>query len=120
MQRAAIPALFPALLTSGCSDADAPRYKVQTVISDCYTSSVVQVAVDGRALALVPAAQRDDSLGVCYDEPLALGHRTRVTLRSQGQDRQIVLSPNAQSRFLVITPGRAPYAQLARNAPLLD
>jgi hypothetical protein len=112
-----------ALLVSGCSKDPSPgarRFNVRAIVVDCYKKSIAEVFIDGTQLALTPAPQRDDSIGACYDRSLALGARAQVRIRSQGREHSVELIPNEDARFLLISPDHAPYAELSRNAPLLD
>ncbi|MEA3015534.1 MAG: hypothetical protein QOI38_256 [Sphingomonadales bacterium] len=115
-------ALLLALSTPACASAEpAPgdRHDVRVIVFNCYASTAIEASIDGTALPLTPSAQRDDTVAVCYEGAVSLGPQAEVRVRSQGSERRIILNPTAQSRFLLITPG-APYALLARDAPLLD
>ena len=122
LQRAALAAACLAILTPGCSDAapPAPRFNLRVMVLDCYTHSDSRVSIDGRPLALTPPNRREDSIGVCYNGPVGLGAEVRIDIRSRGQNRRITVRPDAQSRYLLINPDDAPYAELTRDAPLLD
>jgi hypothetical protein len=112
-----------ALSTSACANDEPPagiRHEVRVIVYNCYTSTAVEISIDGRPLALTAPAQRDDTVALCYEGAASLGPRAEVRLRAQGDDRRITLRPTGRSSFLHITPGRAPYAALARDAPLLD
>jgi len=76
--------------------------------------------VDGRPLALVPPRQREDSVALCYDGTQNVGSVIHVRVRTPNGERQFDLRPTDESRYVHITPERAPYASLERDAPLLD
>jgi hypothetical protein len=112
-----------ALSTSAAANA-APaagqRHDLRVIVHDCYTSTAVEIWIDGAPLALAPPERRDDTVAVCYEGAVSLGPQAEVRLRSAGDDRRIALEPTEESRFLLITPGRPPYAVLARDVPLVD
>ena len=122
MQRAALVAALLATLMPGCSKAApaAPRFNLRVMVLDCYTRSDVQVSIDGRLLALIPPARREDSIGRCYNEPVALGSEARIDIQSGGQTLRVTVRPDAQSRYLLINPAAVPHAALTRDPPLLD
>ena len=76
--------------------------------------------MDGRPLALVPPRQREDSVALCYDGTQNVGSVIHVRVRTPNGERQFDLRPTDESRYVHITPERAPYASLERDAPLLD
>ena len=96
------------------------RHDVRVIVHNCYTSTAVEIWIDGTPLALTPPERRNDTVAVCYEGVASLGAQAEVRLRSAGDDRWIALAPTGRSRILLITPRRAPYAVLARAAPLLD
>ena len=120
LQRGAVAALCLLALSTSAGAADGERHEVRVVVYNCYTSTAVEVSIHGAPLALTPPERRDDSVALCYEGAASLGPHAEVRLRSPGDDRRIALSPTGRSRFLHITPGRAPYAVLSRDAPLLD
>ena len=122
MQRVAPAVACLANLAAGCSNAavPGPPANLQVMVLDCYTRSDVRVLIDGRPLALIPPERREDSLGVCHNGPVAFGAEARIDIQSRGQTRRLVVRPDGQSRYLLINPVVAPYAELTREAPLLD
>ena len=124
VQRTAMAALcLTALLSSaqaGGEPAAGSRFELRVIVHDCYTATHVRVFVDGRRLVLVPPAQRNDSVALCYNHRASLGSRAQVRVLSGGRDRRIDLSPNAEARFLLISAAVAPSARLTRDPPLFD
>jgi hypothetical protein len=122
-QRWTAALLLAALSAAACANgapASETRRSLQLIVHECYSGAAVSVAVDGQPLALTPPVQRDDSVAVCYNQAREVGARVRVRVRSPGGEQLVELTPDAQSRYLLITPRHAPYAALAHDAPLLD
>jgi hypothetical protein len=123
LKRAALSGLcLLALPASARTDGQAAeaRFNIQVIVGDCYTTSVVEVSIDGRPLALISPAQREDSVGICFDGTESLGPQTAVRIRTPSADRRINVSPAVDSRFLFITPGLAPHVVFMRDRPALD
>jgi hypothetical protein len=120
LPRKALAALGLLALSASAAAAPGERHEVRVIVHDCYRSTITGIWIDGTPLALIPPERRDDSVATCYQGAVSLGPQAEVRLLSAEVDRRIRLNATVRSRFLVITPGREPYAILARKAPLLD
>src|SRR5205085_6197143 len=124
VQRGAAAAICLGVLATAACAKDQPaaeaRHRLQLIVHDCGSGLAAQVFIDGQPLALIPPAQRDDSVEICYNGVREVGARVQVRVRARGVEGQVELRPNAQSRYLLITPGHAPYASLAHDPPMLD
>ena len=123
LTRAAATSLVLLMLSAAaCSNEKEaiPGVTLQVVVHECYTATAVEISINGTPLALTPPAQRDDTVAMCYDGAMSLGRQADVRIRTPAGERRVEVVPAADSRFLAITPDRAPYAAAARDRPLLD
>jgi hypothetical protein len=77
---------------------------VSVVVANCYTAMPdVRVSIDGHRLELTPPAQRDDSVGLCFDRAMKLGGHISVALTVQGRTKRFALNLNARSKMVLIS-----------------
>lgn len=100
--------------------AAAQPSSLSLIVADCYTgTAAIEVEVDGRILPLTPAAERDDSVGLCYGAPLSFKPTVQVRLRRGGSERVINLKLTRKTKaVLILAEGMT--AKATDREPMFD